>query len=167
MGYAGSGYGGHYSNESPEQTVKKLMLVVVAATVACHGRGAAPNGMTTGASSAEGAVNAYIAASKARDLQALSAVWGTSKGSVRETLDRAEFESRGTIVMALICPDEHRITNQLTGQGGRRTLRVQFQRGGRTIDVSFVTVPGPADRWYVEDIPMRGDLPQQLQSFCR
>lgn len=147
--------------------MKKLVLALVIATAACASRGSAPNGMATGASSAEGAVNAYIAASKARDLQALSAVWGTSKGSVRETMERAEFESRGTIVMALLCPDEHRVTSQLTGQGGRRTLRVQLQRRGRSMDVSFITVQGPRDRWYVEDIPLRGDLPQQLQNFCR
>jgi hypothetical protein len=127
----------------------------------------APSGSMTGAASAEAAVKAYLDASKARDLQAMSAVWGTTTGSVRETMDRQSMEQRGTIVMGLLCPESYEITSSGTGQGGRRNYRVALKRGTKAVDVSMITVKGPQNRWYVEDFPLDGDLPQRLQQLCR
>jgi len=42
-----------------------------------------------------------------------------------------------------------------------------MKRGTRTIDLTFITIQGPGSRWYVEDVPLNGDLPQRLQGFCR
>jgi hypothetical protein len=108
-----------------------------------------------------------MAAMKARDLQAMSAVWGSARGSVRETMSRDQMEKSGTIVMGLLCPEGFRVLGSSAGDAGRRVIRGQMTRGQRTIDVTFVTVQGPASRWYVEDVPLNGDLPQRLQSFCR
>ena len=140
--------------------------MLVAVVAACHNV-ATSSGSMTGATSAEGAVNAFLAAAKARDLQAFSAVWGSSKGSVRTTMDRTAMEQRGMIIMGLLCPDEYHVTGWTAGTGSQRNVRAQLKRGAKTIDVDLVTVPGPAKRWYVEDVPLGGDLPQRLQAFCR
>jgi hypothetical protein len=108
-----------------------------------------------------------MAAMKAKDLQAMSAVWGTSRGSVRETMDRGTMEKSGTIVMGLLCPEDFRVTGQVTADAGRRNLRGQMKRGTRTFDLNFLVVQGPENRWYVEDVPFPGDTPQRLQAFCR
>jgi hypothetical protein len=108
-----------------------------------------------------------MASMKARDLQAMSAVWGTARGSVRETMPRDQMERSGTIVMGLLCPDEFRVLGSSPGDAGRRMIRGQMTRGERAIDLTFVTIQGPASRWYVEDVPLNGDLPQRLQAFCR
>jgi hypothetical protein len=147
--------------------MKKLVIALAVVLAACSSRGGGPSGSQTGAASPEAAVNAYMAAMKSRDLQAMSAVWGTARGSVRETMPRDQMEKSGTIVMGLMCPDEFRVLNNVAGDGGRRQLRGQMKRGERTIDVTFITVQGPASRWYVEDVPLNGDLPQRLQAFCR
>jgi hypothetical protein len=143
-----------------------LLVVLLGNLAACHNSGSA-SGSVTGATSAEGAVNAFLAAAKARDLQALSAVWGTARGSVRETMDRTSMETRGTIIMGLLCPDESHVTGWSAGTGAQRNVRAQMKRGTKVIDVEFVTIPGPAKRWYVQDFPVNGDLPQRLQAFCR
>ena len=148
--------------------MKSLAIALVLVLAGCSSRGGSgPSGSQTGASSAEGAVNAYMAAMKARDLQAMSAVWGSARGSVRETMSRDQMEKNGTIVMGLMCPDEFRVTSNVAGDGGRRELRGQMKRGQRTIDLTFVAIEGPGKRWYVEDVPLNGDLPQRLQAFCR
>jgi hypothetical protein len=157
--------------------MKKLAVMLVVLLSACSSS-STPSGMgspsprtagssMTGASSADAAVKAYLDASKARDLQALSAVWGSSSGSIRETEDRKLVEERGMIVMGLLCLDSYDITGSSSGQGGRRNFRVALKRGTRSVDVDFITIRGPSDRWYVEDFPLNGDLPQRLQQMCR
>ena len=108
-----------------------------------------------------------MAAMKTRDLQAMSAVWGTARGSVRETMPREQMEKSGTIVMGLLCPEEFRVLGNVEGDGGRRQIRGQMKRAQRTIDLTLIAVEGPRKRWYVEDVPLNGDLPQRLQAFCR
>ena len=157
--------------------MKKLTMLMALALAACGGGGGsarptasvAPSGAQTGAGSAEGAVTLYIDALKARDIQALSAVWGSSSGSVRNTMDRAELEKRGMTLMGLFCPESYKVTGQTAGLEGRRNVQVQMSRATRVVDVVFVTVTAADKRWYVEDIPMPrgGDLPQRLQYFCR
>jgi hypothetical protein len=83
-------------------------------------------------------------------------------------MSRDQMEKSGTIVMGLMCPEEFRVLSNNAGDGGRRELRGQMKRGPRTIDVTFITIQGPPNnRWYVEDVPLNGDLPQRLQAFCR
>jgi hypothetical protein len=147
--------------------MKKLAYSLLIIAAACSSRGGGPTGSETGATSPEAAVNAYMAAMKARDLQAMSAVWGSARGSVRETMSRENMERSGTIVMGLLCPEDFRITSNTVGDEGRRHIRGQMQRGTRSIEVSFITIRGPDSRWYVEDVPLQGDLPQRLQAFCR
>lgn len=152
--------------------MKKLAISLVVVLAACTtSRVATPSssssGSQTGAGSAEGAVNAYMAAMKARDLQAMSAVWGTARGSVRETMSRDQIEKSGTIVMGLMCPDEFKVTGNIDADAGKRQVRGQMKRGQKSVDLTFIAVKGPKDRWYVEDVPLGGDLPQRLQQFCR
>jgi hypothetical protein len=148
--------------------VKKLAIAfAVVVVAACSSRGGGSSGSQTGATSPEAAVNAYMAAMKARDLQAMSAVWGSSRGSVRETMQREQMEKSGTIVMGLMCPDDFKVMGNVAHDDGRRQIRGQMKRGMQSIDLTFVTVQGPGGRWYVEDVPLNGDLPQRLQAFCR
>jgi hypothetical protein len=146
--------------------VKRLSTALLVLLAGCHNGGTAPGAMT-GAASAEAAVNAFLAAAKARDLQALSAVWGSNKGSVRTTQDRPAWEKNGTILMGLLCPEDSHVTGWTAGTGAQRNVRAQLRRGTKTIEVEFITTPGPQKRWFVEDMPLSGDLPQRLQAFCR
>jgi hypothetical protein len=117
----------------------------------------------TGATSPEAAVTSFIAAGKAQDLQAMSAVWGTPRGSVRATMPRTQMEQRELILVRLLCQDQHRITGTSQGIDGRRVVHVELARGSNTLARRFTTVEGPGSRWYVEDV----EIDDALQRFCR
>jgi len=141
--------------------------------IACHSTsagtsgGAVPPGMMTGGSSPEDAVNAYIAAVKARDLQAMSAIWGTERGPARETMERVQMERSETIVMGLFCTDEEaRVTRKASGTGTRQILTVELKRKSATVSTNFTTIPGPRNRWYVEDVDLGSDKPKRMQALC-
>ena len=140
--------------------MKKLTAVVVLLFAACRG---APSGLMTGASSPEAAVTAFIGAAKAQDLQAMSAVWGTPKGSVRETMPRAQIEQRELILIRLLCQDEFRILRREPSIDGRQFVQVELMRRGGTLPRRFTTVMGPSNRWYVEDFA----VDDAIQQFCR
>ncbi len=122
-----------------------------------------PGGATQvmGASSPEAAVNTFMTAAKAQDLQAMSEVWGTARGSVRETMDRSEMERRQLVLISLLCQDGSRLAGSTPGTDGRRILRIEMTRGSRTVPVTFTTIRGPGDRWFVEDIEVL-----RLQELC-
>jgi hypothetical protein len=114
-----------------------------------------------GASSPEAAVNAFMTAAKAQDLQAMSEVWGTSRGSVRETMERTEMERRQLVLISLLCQEGSQLLGSTPGTDGRRLLRVEMTRSNRTVPVIFTTVRGPGDRWFVEDLEVL-----RLQELC-
>jgi hypothetical protein len=147
--------------------VKKLTTVLLVVLTACHNGTSAPSGLPTGGATPEAALNAYMAAVKARDLQAMSAAWGSAKGPARETMERVQMEKSETIVMGLFCDEEFRILRKNAGDGGREILNVELKRGTKMMTVNFTTIPGPAKRWYVEDVDLKSDIPQRLQNMCR
>src|SRR5438045_4036676 len=71
----------------------------------------APAGSATGGADARGAVLAFLDAAKNQDLQALSAVWGSTEGSVRDTgaIPRDEMEKRELVMMCYLSHDSHQI----------------------------------------------------------
>lgn len=140
--------------------MKGLTLVLVVLLAACSG---AATGSMTGESTPEAATTAFINAAKAQDLQAMTAVWGTSRGSVRETRSRSENERLAIIVAQLLCQDQFRIVGKAPGVDGRQLVRVELQKGASTLPRRVTTVQGPGQRWYVEDFEMDASI----QQFCR
>jgi hypothetical protein len=116
----------------------------------------------TGAVAPRKAVEEFLGAVKAQDLQAMSVVWGTEQGPARDHLDRTELEKREIIMQTCFNHDRFTILEEGPGVAGRRVLRVQIARGTKTKTPSFTTVKGPSDRWYVLD----GDI-LAVQEFCR
>lgn len=140
--------------------MKRLTAVVVLLLAACR---ATPSGLMTGASTPEAAVTAFIGAAKAQDLQAVTAVWGTNKGSVRETMPRGDMERRATIIVRLLCQDEFRIVRSEQGIDDTQVVVVDLLRRGARLPRRFTTVKGPSERWYVEGFP----VDDAIQQFCR
>jgi hypothetical protein len=145
--------------------VKKLATVLLISVAACH-RGAAPagspGGSATGASSPEAAVNAFIAAAKAQDLQAMSAVWGTARGPVRATMPRDEMDKRLIVMIGMMCQDSARTMSRSPAPQSMQFVRVEMKRAERAVQLNFTTVEGPSSRWYVWDFEN-----SRLQAFCR
>jgi hypothetical protein len=158
--------------------VKKLIVLALASTatvtLACASSPAAvsaavqpavaPAGSTTGAADARAAVLAFLDAGKNQDLQALSAVWGSSEGSVRDvgSIPREQMEKRELVMLCYLHHDSHTIVSDAPAPNNERVLTAQLKRGNLTRSANFYAVPGPNDRWYVRTFDM-----ESLSDFCR
>ena len=137
--------------------------VALLATLACIGcRTPAPGGVQTGAERPRRAVELFLAAVNAQDIQAMSVVWGTEKGPARDQLSRQELERREIIMQQCFAHDSYRVVDELPGEGGTRVIRVEVTRGRVTKTPQFVTIKGPSERWYVLDADIAA-----MRDLCR
>lgn len=125
-------------------------------------RTAAPGREQTGADSPRRAVELFLAAVSAQDIQAMSVVWGTEKGPARDQLARTELERREIIMQQCFAHDRYRVMDEIPGEGGSRMLRVEITRGSTTRTPQFVTIEGPSERWYVMDADIAA-----MSDLCR
>jgi hypothetical protein len=139
---------------------RTVALVAMMVLVGC--RTPAPGGQQTGADRPRRAVELFLAAVNAQDIQAMSVVWGTEKGPARDQLPRAELERREIIMQQCFAHDRYRILDELPGEGGTRMLRVEINRGSVMRTPKFVTIQGPSDRWYVLDADIAA-----MRDLCR
>ncbi len=145
--------------------------LLAAALVGCGKKSpsttATPTGDSrTGASSARAAVETMLEASRAQDLQAISAVWGNEKGPLRDRIQRADLEKRTLVMVCLLNNDRYAVTNERTDPGAGRMFDVAITRGSMTRETRAHAVQAPSGRWYVLEIepnPLR-DLCQQRPS---
>jgi hypothetical protein len=128
---------------------------------ACSSATRGTNGSLTGAASPQLAVDQFLGAVRARDLQAMSTVFGTSNGPARETMDRGELEKREVIMTCYFTNDSYRILGERSGLGGHREVSVELKKGNITRQTTFYAVRGPGDRWYVDNIDIAA-----VRDFC-
>jgi len=124
--------------------------------------GSAPG--TLGAASGRGAVETFLAAVRNQDLQAMSGLWGTSKGLARDQLKRDELEKRLVIMQCLMQHDKFVFAEERPRlqAGGRQEHVVTLTKGQQSATTTIATVTGPGGRWLVEDVDVT-----KLREFCR
>ncbi|MGH7718633.1 MAG: hypothetical protein ACREON_07305 [Gemmatimonadaceae bacterium] len=143
----------------------KRTALILLAVLACRTTPAGSGGSNqmTGAASPRAAVEAFLASVRAEDLQAMSVIWGTSRGPARDVLpDRGQLEQRELIMQCYLSHDQFRILNDTRTDATSHTLVVALTKGDLTRQTSFVAVMGPSERWYVE----RADL-DPVKDLCR
>lgn len=137
--------------------MKRIALILLLA-VACRSApsygNAAGERQLAGAASPRAAVESFLAAVNAQDLQAMSVIWGTSKGPARDQFDRAELEHRELIMQCYLAHDKFNIQGETRSGVDTQTLGVTLTKGSLTRQATFTTVRGPSDRWYVQDVPL-------------
>lgn len=137
--------------------MKRIALVLLA-VVACRSTPSygnkAGDRQLAGAASPREAVQSFLAAVKSQDLQAMSVIWGTSKGPARDQVDRAQLERRELIMQCYLGHDKFDIQSDNPSSDDTHKLGVSLTKGNITRETSFTTVRGPSDRWYVEDVPL-------------
>lgn len=138
----------------------KKLLVILLVLGACRSRPAGDP--LTGAPAPRLAVEQFLAAIKAQDLQAMSVIWGTDKGPARDQVERTELEKREIIMAGCFDHDKFRIVDESPGEGGRRVFRVEITKGTITRIPRFYAVKGPSERWYVEDAEIAA-----VRDICR
>jgi hypothetical protein len=121
-------------------------------------------GSATGAADARGAVLAFLDAAKNQDLQALSAAWGSTEGSVRETgsIPREEMEKRELVMICYLTHDSHQIVSDAPAANNERVVAAQLRRGSLSRTTNFYAVAGPGGRWYVRAFDM-----EPLTDLCK
>ena len=107
------------------------------------------------ASSARPALDAFLAAIKAKDLQALGAAWGDKNGAIRDSkrISRDELEKRELVLMCYFNHDSYKVLDDAQAAGGERKMTVALTRGTLTRTTDFFLVSGP-ERWYVRTANM-------------
>ncbi|MFI5312247.1 MAG: hypothetical protein ACHQQ3_13485 [Gemmatimonadales bacterium] len=123
------------------------MLLVLAA--ACHR--ASTSGPLAGAVSPRAAVEQFLAAAKAQDMQAIGAVWGDENGAMRDRTKRDELEKREVVMLSLLRHDQARLSEPAAAPAGRVTMLVDLTQGQLKANVKFTTAKGPSNRWFVAD----------------
>lgn len=124
--------------------------------------GGAPS--TVGGASGRATVEAFLAAVNAQDLQAMSGLWGNTKGLARDQLKREELEKR-LIIMQCLMQHEKAVFLEERPRlqtGGRQEFLLALTKDKNTANTSIITVPGPGGRWLVEDVDVT-----KLRDFCR
>jgi hypothetical protein len=112
-----------------------------------------------GATTPRGAVEAFLAAARAQDVQAMSAVWGSAQGPAREYIPHDVVEKRLLIMLCFLRHDKSAIGDPAAGIGGRVTFAVTLSQGSLTRSTTVTTVIGPQARYYVETFDMKAVEP--------
>ena len=108
------------------------------------------------------ALDAFLSAIRAQDLQALAIAWGDKNGPVRDTkvFSREEMEQRELILIRCFKHDRFRVLNEAPAADGERVFQVELVRGTVTRVTDFFTAKAP-DRWYVRSANM-----EQVKDLC-
>ena len=108
------------------------------------------------------ALDAFLSAIRAQDLQALAIAWGDKNGPVRDTkvFSREEMEQRELILIRCFKHDRARVLNESPAADGERVFQVELVRGTVTRVTDFFTAKAP-DRWYVRSANM-----EQVKDLC-
>jgi hypothetical protein len=108
---------------------------------------------------------AFLTAAKSKDLQAMSAVWGCDRGSVRDgscDIPSDQVEKRELIMFCYLDHDARQILVDAPSTNGERAVAVQLRHGALTGKSNFYAVRAADGRWYVRAFDM-----ESLTDFCR
>lgn len=135
----------------------RKLLIGLALLAACSRSTRVEPAGGPGARAPRPAVDAFLAAIRAQDLQALAAVWGTADGPIRDNkrLSRSELEQRELVLIRCFKHDHYRVTSDEPAANAERVLRVTLDRGTLSRSTNFYVVRG-GDRWYVRSADMEG-----------
>jgi hypothetical protein len=141
-----------------ETSVKKLLLIL-ALGLACRQSG--PKELT-GAATPRAAVDQFMLAIRAEDIQALTTVWGNAKGPARDQFPAEEIRMREQLMLCYFSHDSYRITGETTVSDKKRVILADIKKGTMTRTAEFVVERGRAERWYASVIDIT-----PLKDFCQ
>jgi hypothetical protein len=146
--------------------VSTIAAGVMIALAACSsggggGGGGGSRSQMTGAPAPRLAVEQFLAAARAQDLQAFSSVWGSERGAARDIVDRSQLEKRELTMMCYLTHDRFEIGADMTPKPGEHDYTVQLSRESQTRETKITVVQGPSERWYVLDVQLA-----PLQDLC-
>ncbi len=121
-----------------------------------------PTGSVTGAATSPAAIDAFMAAIKAQDLQALGAIWGTPNGPARNRLSSDVLQERELTMLCYLHHDSYTVLSNAPGMNGGRTYSVQLKYKGLSHVGQFDVGRATDGRFYVYSVVNFTDF----QDFC-
>lgn len=108
------------------------------------------------------ALNTFLSAANAQDLQAMAAVWGDKDGSVQSSrkMGREEIEKREIIMMCYLRHDKYRVVSDAPAVDNERVLGVELTKGKMSRTSSF-NLATDGSRWYVRSANL-----EALRDLC-
>ncbi len=151
--------------------VERVVLGVAVALALC-GCGGARNPsliVPEGAASPEQAVETFLSAVQAaqtaraageftaadRAYEQMAAVFGTERGSIRESFSAEEVRNRMLVLAACLRPSSYRIISAPDPQAyrvKRAQVTVELKRGVETATLPFRLLYGRGERWFIDQI---------------
>jgi hypothetical protein len=158
------------------RVISSLLALAVLAACAGHGSPGSPSPKNSnpqtvgtpmnlegpqpvGAASPRAAVDVFLEAARAQDIQAMSAVWGSTQGPAREYSPHDVTEKRLLIMMCFLRHDKSTVGDPSAAAGGRLDFPVTLTQGGLTKSTTITTISGPSSRFYVETFDMKAVEP--------
>lgn len=138
-----------------------LLLLAAPAFVACRSSAPLNAGQGGGAVTSNAAVDQFLGAARAQDIQAMSLIWGTENGPARTTVPRDQLERRIVSMMCHLRHERYRLVDETTVLQGQRRITVDLTAGNLTRRTNIVTVPANTGGWYV----LSADL-EPLRDIC-
>lgn len=118
----------------------------------------------TGGPTARAAVQSFLDAIRAQDIQAMSVLFGTSSGPARDNMKRDEWEKRLIILQCYFNHDKSRFVQEIAGPGAHRIVQFELTRGSIARSPQFYAVPGPRGRWYIDNMEIAAVRDLQARS---
>lgn len=115
-----------------------------------------------GAATPRQALNGFLEAAKARDIDAMALAWGSERGAAARFMPREEREKRLTIMQCHLQHDSTKLLGEYAADGGRRGFRVEMTFRGVVRTTTMQAVVGPNQRWYLESVDI-----EKTAEFCR
>jgi len=147
---------------------KILAALLLVASAACRTAQPAATGTGgsvdagAGAADGPGAVERFLGAARAADVQAMAQLFGTSDGPISNRDPAAEIEKRMRALQCYLTHDGSRLLGAAPGPSGKQVIQVELRQRELTRQTRFTVVPGPRRRWFVESFEINS-----LSDFCR
>lgn len=140
-----------------------LMLGLLLTATACSRTTTVQPPASATASSPRAALDAFLGAVKAQDLQSMSAAWGDKDGSVRSSdkIGRDELERRELIMMCYFKHDSYKVLGERPAAGGERVMEVALTRGTLSRTTNFY-LANDGHRWFVRTADM-----ESVRDLCK
>lgn len=121
-----------------------------------------PTGSVTGAATPSAAIDAFMAAIKAQDLQALGAIWGTPNGPARNRLSSDVLQERELTMLCYLHHDSYSVQSSAPAMNGDRTYAVLVKYKGLSHVGQYEVGRASDGRYYVYSVRNFTDF----QDFC-
>ncbi len=131
---------------------KQRCLGMVLLLAACGGT---PAAQVEPATSANGAVQGFMAAVADSNFEKMASLWGSALGPASKTNQPPDWRRRIPVMQAYLRHDSFRVASDTPeADQSRRTLQVEIKRGTCTWMVPFVALKGREGSWLITQIDL-------------